>query len=152
MQKINLCKRSQVITRYALIDLSLIYHTLNSMKLTNFDLSNFDLSSATKLFCILQNFIFFQKCVVCHPKTVRKNLVGYQGYPSGNPVSVRRLSSGIPFYKNCDYSKTAIPCSWYSVTFTKTYLQSFCQTFLMLNKIVQPPPPPPPLPILPHKL
>ena len=34
--------------------------------------------------------------------------------------------------------KQLFPCSRYSVTFTKTYLQSFWQTFLMLNKIQGP--------------
>ena len=68
----NLCKRSQVVTRYALIGLSLI---LSYLKLYEAHyLSNFDLSSATKLFCILQYSLCFQKCVACHLKTVRKNL------------------------------------------------------------------------------
>ena len=53
MQKINLCKSSQVITRYALISLSLILSYLQLYEVHY--LSNFDLSSATKLFCFLQN-------------------------------------------------------------------------------------------------
>ena len=60
------------VTRYALIGLSLI---LSYLKLYEAHyLSNFDLGSAIKLFCILQNYIYFQKCVVCNLKTVRKNL------------------------------------------------------------------------------
>ena len=31
--------------------------------------------------------------------------------------------------------KQPFPCSWYSVTFTKTYPQPFWQTFWMLNRI-----------------
>ena len=31
--------------------------------------------------------------------------------------------------------KQPFPCSWYSVTFTKTYPQSFWQTFWKLNRI-----------------
>ena len=158
MQTINLCKRSQVITRYALIGLSLI---LSYLKLYEAHyLSNFDLSSATKLFCILQNSICFQKCLVCYLKTVRKNLslviqvIFFSKYKiclihlfhlslTGAVILTVTLQASGDCLSESPAIKTVIikqlfPCSRYSVTFTKTYLQSFWQTFLMLNKIQGP--------------
>ena len=155
MQTINLCKRSQVITRYALIGLSMI---LSYLKLYEAHfLSNFGLSSATKLFCILQNSVCFQKCMVCHLKTVRKNLrlVIYVIFASKDKIYLNHLfhlsladvvmqpvilqASGDCLSESPTMKiviiKQLFPCSKYSVTFTKIYPQSFWQTFLMLNKI-----------------
>ena len=159
MQKINLCKRSQVITRYALIDLPLI---LSYLKLYEAHyLSNFDLSSATKLFLYLAELYLFSEMRGLPSKNSKNefgwllrfyfllrtkfkfnsflSLISYRySYLSGNPASVRGLSSGIPCHKSFDYFKTTISLLPYFLTFTKTYLQSFWQTFLMLCKTSTP--------------
>ena len=78
MQKLNLCKRSQVITRYASIGLSL---TLSNLKFFEAHyLSDFDLSSGTKLFYILQNSICFQKFLVRHLNSKKELEFSFYGY------------------------------------------------------------------------
>ena len=79
MQTTNLCNRSQVITRYALIGLSLILSYLKIYEANH--LSNFDLSSATKLFCILfLNYLFSEMRGLPSKISQKESKLGYLDY------------------------------------------------------------------------